>query len=74
MEGGNNYFANYTDDTTLSFPQKQSAEVFKNPSCLTKKLFSWFSTNQMKASNDKCHLRLCSPEKDPAIQVEESTI
>ena len=56
------------------FRKSRAAEVFKNPSCLTKKLFSWFSTNQMKASNDKCHLSLCSPEKDPAIQVEESTI
>ena len=58
---------------TLLIAQQQK-EVLENLSCLTKKLFSWFTNNQMIASNDKCHLMLSSPEENAAIQIEESRI
>ena len=51
-----------------------TTEVLDNLSCLTKKLFSWFANNQMKANDDKCHLILSSPEDDIAFQIENSTI
>ena len=69
FEDENNYFANYADDTTSSAQQRK---FLKNLSCLTKKLFSWFASNQMIASDDKCHLILGSPEEGAAIQIKES--
>ena len=58
---------------TLLIAQQQK-EALENLSCLTKKLFSWFTNNQMIANNDKCHLMLSSPEENAAIQIEESRI
>ena len=55
---------------TLLVAQQQKLHL----SCLTKKLFSWFANNQMKANDDKCHLILNSSAEDAAIQAEESTI
>ena len=70
----NNYFSNYADDTTPYFVGNITAEVLEDLSFLTKKLFSWFANNQMKANDDKCHLILSSSEEDAAIQIEESRI
>ena len=74
LEDENNYFANYADDTTPYYFGSTTTEVLDNLSCLTKKLFSWFANNQMKANDDKCHLILSSPEDDIAFQIENSTI
>ena len=73
LEDENNYFANYADDTTPYYFGSTTTEVLDNLSCLTKKLFSWFANNQMKANDDKCHLILSSPEDDIAFQIENST-
>ena len=74
LEDGNNYFANYADDTTPYFVGSATAEVLENLSCLTKKFFSWFANNQMVANDDKCQPILSSPEEDAARQIEESRI
>ena len=74
LEDENNYFANYVDDTTPYFVGSTTAEVLESLSCLTKKLFSWFANNQVKANDDKCHLFLSSSEEDGAIQIEELRI
>ena len=74
LEDENNYFANYAGDTTPYYFGSTTAEVLDNLSCLTKKMFSWFANNQMKANDDKCHLILSSPEDDIAFQIENSTI
>ena len=58
----NSYFENYADGTTAYFVGNTTAEVLENPSCLTKKLFSWFTNNQMIANDDKCHLSLSFPQ------------
>ena len=71
FEDENNYFANYADDTT---PSAQQRKFLENLSCLAKKLFSWFASNQMIANDDKCHLILGSPEEGAAIQIKESRI
>ena len=70
----NNYFANYADDTTAYFVGSTTTEVLENLSGITKKLFTWFANNQMKGSDDKCHLLLSSPDDCPHIQIENSTI
>ena len=64
----------YTDDTTPYFVGSITTEVLENLSDLTKKLFSWFANNQIKANNDKCHLILSFPEDGTAIEMENSTI
>ena len=74
LENEKNYFASHVDDTTPYFAGSTTAEVFENLSCVTKKLFSWFANNQMKAKNDKCQLIFSSPEEDLAIQIQESAI
>ena len=74
LEEENNYFANYADDTTPYSIGSTTTEVLENLSRITKKLFTWFSNNQMKANDDKCHLLLSSPEDGTTIQIENSTI
>ena len=74
LENEKNYLANHADDTTPYFAGSTTAEVFENLSRVTKKLFSWFANNQMKAKNYKCRLIFSFPEEDLAIQIEGSTI
>ena len=62
LEDENKYFANHTDDTT-----SYATEVLGNLSGITKKLFTWFANNQMKANDDKCHLLLSSPDDSALI-------
>ena len=74
LEDENNYFANYADDTTPYSVASTTTEVLENLSGFTKKLFTWFANNQMKANDDKCHLLLSSPDDSSIIQIENSTI
>ena len=74
LEDENNYFANYADDTTPYSVGSTTTEVLENLSGITKKLFTWFANNQMKANDDKCHLLLSSPDVSAVIQIENSTI
>ena len=74
FEDENNYFANYADDTTPYSVGSTTTEVLENLSGITKKLFTRFANNQMKASDDKCHLLLSSPDDTSIIQIENSTI
>ena len=74
LEDENNYFANYADDTTLYSVSSTTIEVLENLSGITKKLFTWFANNQMKANDDKCHLLLISPDDSSIIQIKNSTI
>ena len=37
-------------------------------------MFTWFASNRIKASNDKCDLLLISPDDSAIIQIENSTI
>ena len=74
LEDENNYFANYADNTTPYSVGSATTEVLENLSGTTKKLFTWFANNQMKANDDKCHLLLSSPDDSPVIQIENSTI
>ena len=74
LEDEINYFANYADDTTSYSVGSTATEVLENLSGITKKLFTWFANNQMKANDDKCHLLLSSPDDSSLIQIENSTI
>ena len=74
LEDENNHFANYIDDTTPYSVGSAPTEVLENLSGITKKLFTWFANNQMKANDDKCHLLLSSPDDSALIQIENSTI
>ena len=82
FEDENNCFANSTDGTThrWSLPPmteyavgSTTTELLENLSGITKKLFTWFANNQMKANDDKCHLLLSSPDDSTLIQIENST-
>ena len=66
LEDENNYFANYADTTPYSVGSTKT-EVLENLSGITKKLFTWFANNQMKANDDKCHLLLSSPDDSALI-------
>ena len=69
-----NHFANYADDTTPCSVGSITTEVLENLSSITKRLFTWFANNQMKANDDKCDLSLSSPDDSALIQLENSTI
>ena len=74
FENENNYFAIYADDTTQYSVGTTTIEVLENLFGITKKLFTWFANNQIKANDDKCHLLLSSPNDSAVIQIENSTI
>ena len=74
FEDENNYFANYAGDTTPYSVGSTTTEVLEHFSGITKKLFTWFANNQMKANDDKCHLLLSSADHSSIIQIENSTI
>ena len=54
-----NYFTNYADDTTpcddVIIGNNDEEVVFKLKA-ITKKLFTWFAQNEMKANLNKSHL------------------
>ena len=68
-----NNFANYADDTTPYSVGSKTTKVLENLSDITKKPFTWFANNQMKARNDKYQLLLSSPDDTAVIQIENST-
>ena len=54
-------FARYTDDNT-HVSGDTIDEVIKSLETAFVKLFKWFSDNQMKANQDKCHLIISKNE------------
>ena len=74
LEDEKNYFANYADATTPYSVGSTTTEVLENLSGNNEKLFTWFANNQMKANDDKSHLRLSSPDDSTIIHKENSTI
>ena len=73
LESENSWFTNYADDTTPYAVANDTAEVLENLTNITRKLFTWFANNQMKANHGKCHL-LLSTQEDANIQIENSII
>ena len=67
-------FANYADDTTPYSVGSTTTEVLESLSGITKKLFTWFANNKMKANDDKCHLLLSSLDESTLMQRENSII
>ena len=72
LEDENNYFANYADDIPPYSVGRNTTEVLKNLYGFTKKLFTWFANNHMKANDDKCPLLLSFPHDSAVIQIENS--
>ena len=68
LEDEKSYFANYADDTTPYSTSSTTTKVLENLSGVTKKLFTWFDNNQMKANDDK------RPDDSAIIQIGNSTI
>ena len=60
-----NYFTNYADDTTpyddVIIGNNDEEVVFKLKA-ITKKLFTWFAQNEMKANLNKSHLLLSTTD------------
>ena len=73
LEHENSWFTNYADDTTPYAVANDTTEVLENLTNITRKLFTWFANNQMKANHGKCHL-LLSTQEDANIQIENSII
>ena len=73
LEHENSWFTNYADDTTPYAVANDTIEVLENLTNITRKLFTWFANNQMKANHGKCHLFL-STQEDANIQIENSII
>ena len=55
--------ASYADDNTPYTTGNLIEEVIQKLENATKKLFQWFSDNQMKANPDKCHF-LCNSNSE----------
>ena len=66
-EDQTNYFRNYADNTTPYSVGSITAEVLENLSDITKKLFTWFTNNEMKANDNKCHIILSSADDSAVI-------
>ena len=54
---------NYADDTTPYVTGDNLESVIKQLEQATKLLFQWFSDNQMKGNEDKCHALIGTKEK-----------
>ena len=66
-------FTNYADDTTLCVITNNTTEIVEDLTSITHKLFTWFASNQMKASPGKCRL-LLSTQEEANIQIANTTI
>ena len=66
-------FANFADDTTPYEYGHSFNEVINNLETTTKKVFEWFSFNNLKANASKCHL-FVSPYEPFSLNVNVSTI
>ena len=66
-------FASYADDNTIYKVGDNIDDVISSLQELSKKLFQWFSDNQMKGNTEKCHL-IVSTKEPTEIQVGESII
>ena len=73
LEHKDSCFTNYADDKTPYVVENNTAEVIENLTIITQKLFTWFSNNQMKVNQDKCHL-LLSTQEEANIQIANTTI
>ena len=67
------FFVVCADDTTPYVIGKNNEKGITEVINITKKLFTWFSDNQMKAIHGKCHL-LLSTSKPLSIQVDRTLI
>ena len=73
LEYGNNYFANYADNTKIYTADENTTEVLTNLSTLAPKNYTWLANNQTKADHGKFHLLLSSQEST-CIQIEYFTV
>ena len=69
LEYGNNYFANYADNTKIGIIDENTKEVFKICLLCLKAIYVWLANNQMKGNHEKCHL-LLSIQGRTCIQIE----
>ena len=69
----NTDFASYADDNTIYNAGDNIEEVILSLQESSKKLFKWFSDNQMKSNGDKCHL-IVSTNDTAEIQIGEYLI
>ena len=69
----NTDFASYADDNTIYNAGDNIEEVILSLQESSKKLFKWFSNNQMKSNGDKCNL-IVSANDTAEIQIEEYLI
>ena len=66
-------YLNYANDITAYVVANNTAEVFEKSLNITRRLFTWFANNQMKANHGKHHLLLYRKE-DANIQISYTTI
>ena len=66
-------FASYADDNTIYSSAENIDEVIFTLQESSKKLFKWFTDNQMKSNNDKCHL-IVSTNEPVEVQIGECSI
>ena len=70
---GNNYFANYVDNTKIYLVDENTKEVLTKLFTLAQKIHTWLANNQTKAGHGKCHLLLSLPEST-CVQIEYFTV
>ena len=58
-------FANYADNNTSCIAAGNVNDVIKILENDPKRLFKWFSDNQMKANKDNCHLLIVIMNMSP---------
>ena len=58
LEYGNNYFANYADNTKIRIADENTKEVLKIYLLWLTTIYVWLANNQTKANHKKCHMLL----------------
>ena len=65
--------ASYANDNTPHTTRNSIEEVIQKLENTSKRLFQWFSDNQMKANPEKCHF-LCSSNCEVGLTIENKKI
>ena len=73
LEHESYFCTNYANDTTPYLAGNNITEVVENLTNITQKLFTGFTSNQIKENLGKCHL-LLSTQEETNNQVADTTI
>ena len=73
LEYGNNYFANYADNTKIYIVDENTNEVLIRLCTLAQKIHRWLANNQTRVDHGKCHM-LLSAQESTCVKIDYVTV